>query len=133
MSMYRESQTPSIPHRSPFRIRDSQLAKMQQSHSMITKIAFTYSNEITNPHFHQVDRWSFSSELGNMWNMKPILETCTKENQHHNNNNVSMFSSGNLLTQLLVSQAILDSNDFKILSFEKLDALKKVSTSLASH
>lgn len=110
--MYRESQTPSIPHRSPFRIRDSQLAKMQQSH---------------------IDRWSFSSELGNMWNMKPILETYTKEHQHHNNNNVSMFSSGNLLTQLLVSQAILDSNDFKILSFEKLDSLKKEYSELHEH
>lgn len=58
-----------------------------------------------------------------MWNMKPIiLETYdTKQNQS------DMFSSGNLLTQLLVSQAILDSNDYKILSFEKLENLKRVS------
>lgn len=61
-------------------------------------------------------------ELVNMWNMKP-LETFNEKNKDQNEN---LFSSGNLLTQLLVSQAILDSNEFKILSFEKLDKLKKV-------
>lgn len=61
-------------------------------------------------------------ELVNIWNMKP-LETFNEKNKDQNEN---LFSSGNLLTQLLVSQAILDSNEFKILSFEKLDKLKKV-------
>ncbi|KAI9260961.1 hypothetical protein EDC94DRAFT_520148 [Helicostylum pulchrum] len=102
MPILRDSRTPSIPHRSPFRIRDSHMAKIQQS-----------SN---------VDRWSFSMELGNLWNMKPVENYDTK----FNDEKTSMFSSGNLLTQLLVSQALLDSNQFEILSFEKLDNLKKV-------
>lgn len=61
-------------------------------------------------------------ELGNLWNMKPVENYDKKFNEEK----TSMFSSGNLLTQLLVSQALLDSNQFEILSFEKLDNLKKV-------
>lgn len=71
-----------------------------------------------------IDRWSFSMELGNLWNMKPVENYETKYNTQES---TSMFSSGSLLTQLLVSQAILDSNEFEILSFEKLDDLKKVN------
>lgn len=76
-----------------------------------------------------VDRWSFTLELvGNMWNMKPVLE---QEVVYHNDfekrsENTTMFSSSFLLTQLLISQAVLDSNDFKILTFDNLDKLKKV-------
>lgn len=33
MHMLRESRTPSVPNRSPFRIRDSQLSKMQQQNN----------------------------------------------------------------------------------------------------
>ncbi|KAI8094366.1 Up-regulated during septation-domain-containing protein [Thamnidium elegans] len=68
-------------------------------------------------------------ELGNLWNMKPVENYDTK----FNDKKTSMFSSGNLLTQLLVSQALLDSNQFKILSFEKLDNLKKEQVELHQH
>lgn len=61
-------------------------------------------------------------ELVNMWNMKPHEPFNEKKKDQGEN----LFSSGNLLTQLLVSQAILDSNEFQILPFEKLDKLKKV-------
>jgi coenzyme F420-reducing hydrogenase delta subunit len=63
-----------------------------------------------------------------MWNMKPVLE---EEVVYHDGfekkpENKTMFSSSFLLTQLLISQAVLDSNDFKILTFDNLDKLKKV-------
>lgn len=78
-------------------------------------------------------------ELVNMWNMKPAVmvdtfnnttTTTTTKYSHSNNKEQqqgNMFSSGNLLTQLLVSQAILDSNEYKTLSFENLEQLKRVS------
>jgi len=75
----------------------------------------------------KVDRWSFTMELGNMWNIKPhhdVYDLDSTKNQHHAMD--TMFSSSHLLTQLLISQAILDSNEFKVLTFDTLDKLKKV-------
>lgn len=66
-------------------------------------------------------------ELVNMWNIKPhhdLYGIDTNKSQYHHLD--TMFSSSHLLTQLLISQAILDSNDFKVLTFDKLDKLKKV-------
>lgn len=53
-----------------------------------------------------------------------------QQQQHYN---INMFSSSHLLTQLLVSQAILDSNEFEILTFENLDKLKKVIQNLTKN
>ncbi|CEP10817.1 hypothetical protein [Parasitella parasitica] len=87
----------------------------------------------TDKYLKHVDRWSFTMELVNMWNIKPdhgIYSMDSSKNQHrqrqqqhHHSDN--MFSSSHLLTQLLISQAMLDSNDYEILTFDKLDKLKK--------
>lgn len=74
------------------------------------------------------NRFSLAIEVNNMWNMKPIEVHKGEEQEKHYN--INMFSSSHLLTQLLVSQAILDSNEFKIQSFEDLDKLKKVIQNL---
>lgn len=66
-------------------------------------------------------------ELGSMWNIKPhhdVYALDSAKHQHHAMD--TMFSSTHLLTQLLISQAILDSNDFQVLTFDALDKLKKV-------
>ncbi|KAG2207264.1 hypothetical protein INT46_003183 [Mucor plumbeus] len=100
-----------VPSRSPFRIRDSQLKKQPNN-----------------------DRWSFTMELVNMWNIKPhhdLYGIDTNKSQYHHLD--TMFSSSHLLTQLLISQAILDSNDFKVLTFDKLDKLKKELLQIQDH
>ncbi|KAL7322476.1 hypothetical protein PS15p_211476 [Mucor circinelloides] len=107
----RESRSPMVPSRSPFRIRDSQLKKQPNN-----------------------DRWSFTMELGNMWNIKPhhdVYDLDSTKNQHHAMD--TMFSSSHLLTQLLISQAILDSNEFKVLTFDTLDKLKKELSQIQDH
>ncbi|KAI8387338.1 hypothetical protein BD560DRAFT_114849 [Blakeslea trispora] len=100
MTSFRESRSPTVPSRSPFRIRDSQLSKMTDS----------------------MDRWSFTSELDSLWNMKP--KTAYNKLDAETD---TMFSSSKLLTELLISQAIIDSSEFKPLSFDHLEALKKVN------
>ncbi|KAI8647878.1 hypothetical protein BD408DRAFT_3039 [Parasitella parasitica] len=116
MSILRDSRSPQVPSRSPFRIRDSQ-SKKQPDH----------------------DRWSFTVELVNMWNIKPdhglySMDSAKKQHQPHQQRQQqqqqqhpdTMLSSSHLLTQLLISQAILDSNDYEILTFDTLDKLTKV-------
>ncbi|KAI9249268.1 Up-regulated during septation-domain-containing protein [Sporodiniella umbellata] len=58
------------------------------------------------------ERWSLGIELEDMWHMKPV--------EHH-----LPTTQEDLFTQLLISQALLDSNDFAILSFEQVEKLKK--------
>jgi hypothetical protein len=79
------------------------------------------------------DRYSLAIEVGNMWNMKPKEMHQHQQQNQQQHYNINMFSSSHLLTQLLVSQAILDSNEFKILSFENLDKLKKVIQNLTKN
>ncbi|KAI9480750.1 MAG: Up-regulated during septation-domain-containing protein [Benjaminiella poitrasii] len=115
MSMLRDSCSPSPPTRSPFRVRDSQLAKMQNS--------------------KQAERWSFTAELNNMWNMKLIDNRGSKH--HHYGTMPSSSSSkataNQLLTQLLISQAMLDSSDYRTLSFENVDKFKKELIDIHAH
>ncbi|CAO3679597.1 unnamed protein product [Rhizopus stolonifer] len=58
------------------------------------------------------ERWSLGLELDDMWHMKPV--------EHH-----LPITHDNLFIQLLISQALLDSNDYEILSFEQVESLKK--------
>ncbi|KAK4520878.1 uncharacterized protein ATC70_006759 [Mucor velutinosus] len=82
----------------------------------------------------RADRWSFTMELGNMWNMKPQHDVYALDNARHQHHAMdTMFSSSHLLTQLLVSQAILDSNDFQVLTFDTLDKLKKELSQIQDH
>ncbi|KAI8373514.1 hypothetical protein EDC96DRAFT_22176 [Choanephora cucurbitarum] len=106
MTSFRESRSPAVPSRSPFRIRDSHLSRMTDN----------------------MGRWSFTSELDSLWNMKPkaVYNQTDTEND-------TMFSSSNLLVELLISQAILDSSEFKALSFDNLEALKKVGLKICYH
>ncbi|KAL9549577.1 hypothetical protein MBANPS3_005143 [Mucor bainieri] len=110
----RESRSPMVPSRSPFRIRDSQLKKQ--------------------PNNVRADRWSFTMELGNMWNMKPHHDVYVLDSTKHQHPPMdTMFSSSHLLTQLLISQAILDSNDYQVLTFDTLDKLKKELLQIQDH
>lgn len=45
MPIRRDSRTPNIPHRSPFRIRDSQMAKIQESSNGKISFFFTYNRD----------------------------------------------------------------------------------------
>ncbi|KAG0746625.1 hypothetical protein G6F57_004711 [Rhizopus arrhizus] len=92
---------PLIPSRSPFRIRDSQQTKAQHPINIVTE---------------DQQRWSFALELDDMWHMKPVQQ---------NQQPTQPVVQDDLFTQLLISQAILDSNDFEILSFEQVESLKK--------
>lgn len=51
-----------------------------------------------------------------MWHMKPVQQ---------NQQPTQPVVQDDLFTQLLISQALLDSNDFEILSFEQVESLKK--------
>ncbi|EIE84185.1 hypothetical protein RO3G_08895 [Rhizopus delemar RA 99-880] len=92
---------PLIPSRSPFRIRDSQQTKTQHPINIVTE---------------DQQRWSFALELDDMWHMKPVQQ---------NQQPTQPVVQDDLFTQLLISQALLDSNDFEILSFEQVESLKK--------
>ncbi|CEI86060.1 hypothetical protein RMCBS344292_00506 [Rhizopus microsporus] len=100
--------SPLLPSRSPLRIRDSQLSKAQ--HRPI--------NIVTDD-----QRWSLALELDDMWHMKPIEELPPP----------TTLVQNDMFTQLLISQAILDSNDFEVLSFEQVELLKKEYQDLCDH
>ena len=126
MTSFRESRSPAVPSRSPFRIRDSHLSKMTDN---IGTIFLFVRHKIQCAHFaFYIDRWSFTSELDSLWNMKPKAAYNKTDTE-----NDTMFSSSNLLVELLISQAILDSSEFKALSFDNLEALKKVGAKICHH
>jgi hypothetical protein len=63
-------------------------------------------------------------ELESIWKLKSSKVTLSQEIQKKS------FSSDDMLMQLLVSHAVVDSRDFKVLSFEEFEALKQVGYSL---
>ncbi|SAM08795.1 hypothetical protein [Absidia glauca] len=69
-------------------------------------------------------RFSLTTEVAKMWRSQSAPFPATSDdslgNSKHKSNR-TMIESGDLLNELLVSQAVLDSKDFKLLSFEELD------------
>ncbi|KAI8878630.1 hypothetical protein K501DRAFT_195372, partial [Backusella circina FSU 941] len=95
----RDIHSPALPSRSPFRIRDSQLAKIHQSKN---------------------ERWSLSEELDTLWTIKAHNYASVTPKEP-----AKVDLTDHLLTQLLISQAVIDSKDYEILSIDNLERLKK--------
>ncbi|KAI8341752.1 Up-regulated during septation-domain-containing protein [Chlamydoabsidia padenii] len=70
-------------------------------------------------------RFSLTTEVAKMWRSQsapfPTISDDLDEADKDGKKNRMMIESGDLLNELLVSQAVLDSKDFKLLSFEELD------------
>ncbi|KAI9008941.1 hypothetical protein CLU79DRAFT_499002 [Phycomyces nitens] len=113
--------SPSVPARSPYRIRDSQ-ASVRMSEKPQERIISHHA--IEEPvsrlrHLSAADRSSLSAELSRLWRYKPDLAPKPPAIRS------KVDGTDDLLLQLLVSQACLDARDFEILSFEHLDTLKQ--------
>ncbi|KAI8874880.1 hypothetical protein K501DRAFT_327681 [Backusella circina FSU 941] len=164
--------SPTIPTRSPFRIRDSQASAQNMSQSNNSQYNMhqnnnhhynnnaqntsssssnynnsNYSNNNYNKnnsnsnnkniitsssHVKEPSTYSISSdsssvstdddlthELESIWKLKSSKATSSQEIQK------KAFSSDDMLMQLLVSHAVVDSRDFKVLSFEEFEELKQ--------
>ncbi|KAI8097534.1 Up-regulated during septation-domain-containing protein, partial [Halteromyces radiatus] len=154
--------SPTLPTRSPQRVRDSQTSTSQSFYSStenaysnnnrqyhptstspipslsfnnndFTSLSTTYNNSSSvytesltassppsRPRLSEA-RFSLTSEVAKMWRSQSAPYPSSNEPV----DNKMMMESGDLLNELLVSRAILDSRDFKLLSFEDLDKVKQ--------
>lgn len=75
-------------------------------------------------------RFSLTTEVAKMWRSQsapfPVTSEDSIGNSKIDKTNRTIIESGDLLNELLVSQAVLDSKDFKLLSFEELDRVNHV-------
>ncbi|KAI8365497.1 hypothetical protein EDC96DRAFT_443638, partial [Choanephora cucurbitarum] len=113
------SLSPTLPTRSPFRIRDSLQQQQQQikaSHDEPSTI-YTSVSSSSSSSANTVDD-DLTHELQNIWKLKPI-DTAIKQE-------TIQIDSEDMLMQLLVSHAVIDSKEYPILSFEEYEQLKQV-------
>ncbi|KAF7731960.1 hypothetical protein EC973_007065 [Apophysomyces ossiformis] len=113
---------PALPPRSPFRIRDSRISKGTSSASKSRHVQQRPCTET--PHHSSTPSFRLSSELARLWKIKPDL---TPKEPIQNTN---LQTTDELLTQLLISLAVLESREFQVLSFDEVDNLKKQHTDL---
>ncbi|KAI9319089.1 Up-regulated during septation-domain-containing protein [Dichotomocladium elegans] len=131
----RTSNSPSVPARSPFRIRDSQQSTNASSHKHVppspraTTTTATAAAAAVPPSFFD-DRATgpmqqpsrLSLDVSQIWKHKPP----PTPDQHANKDDGETKSNmDELLKQVLVSQALVDADNYKMLPFEKVDELKK--------
>ncbi|GAA5799845.1 hypothetical protein HPULCUR_005264 [Helicostylum pulchrum] len=121
--------SPTLPARSPFRIRDSQLAmanKTMGSHdvksssslsdeppsiySSVSSSSSTTSSATTDDDLAQ--------ELESMWKLKTNVHA-KKEPMKQD------INSEEMLMQLLISHAMIDAREYKVLTFEEFESLKQ--------
>ncbi|KAG2209756.1 hypothetical protein INT47_001904 [Mucor saturninus] len=112
--------SPTLPARSPFRIRDSQQGKMIGSHDTKSKSSSTIdtssSSSSTSSSVTTNDD-DLIQELESMWKLKSV-PTKPPTPKHD-------MSSEDMLLQLLISHAMIDSREFKVLTFEEFEKLKQ--------
>ncbi|KAI8353213.1 Up-regulated during septation-domain-containing protein [Blakeslea trispora] len=132
------SLSPTLPTRSPFRIRDSLQQQQQQSKLSHVNLVILGSKSNTSlieepsSIYTSVSSSSSSSantadddltyELQNIWKLKPI-DTAIKQE-------TVQIDSEDMLMQLLVSHAIIDSKEYPILSFDEYEQLKQYQSKL---
>ncbi|PHZ07610.1 uncharacterized protein RHIMIDRAFT_242424 [Rhizopus microsporus ATCC 52813] len=108
--------SPTLPARSPFRIRDSQASrKSAQEVKRVTHTEEPYSSLSSSTSSITTLDDDLSQELENIWKIKSPKHHQIKSDVQHQD----------LFLQLLVSQAMIDAQDYQILSFEKLESLKE--------
>lgn len=128
--------SPTLPARSPFRIRDSQ--QQQQHHhpkshdNILTKSSSSLLDEPPSIYSSVSSSSSTTSssantdddliqELEGMWKLKtnisqkPLLDEPMKVD----------INSEDMLIQLLISHAVIDAREYKVLTFEEFEALKQ--------
>ncbi|KAI9249907.1 hypothetical protein BY458DRAFT_563625 [Sporodiniella umbellata] len=121
----RSSLSPTLPARSPFRIRDSQAsARKSSQQEQVTKIISTeepsiYSSLSSSTSSVTTLDDDLNQELENMWKIKSPTNLKRPEVQQQD-----------LFLQLLISQAVIDAREYKVLSFEEIEALKEVKMRL---
>ncbi|OBZ89906.1 hypothetical protein A0J61_02031 [Choanephora cucurbitarum] len=121
------SLSPTLPTRSPFRIRDSLQQQQQQIKASHGNKSNTSSLDEPSTIYTSISSSSSSSantvdddlthELQNIWKLKPI-DTAIKQE-------TIQIDSEDMLMQLLVSHAVIDSKEYPILSFEEYEQLKQ--------
>ncbi|KAI8986411.1 Up-regulated during septation-domain-containing protein [Pilobolus umbonatus] len=121
--------SPTLPARSPFRIRDSQLSaatssRIISSHDIYSKPSnhedLSAYSPITSPSTTNSSAADddLTFELETIWKLKPHMEPL-KEPGH------PKIDSDEMLTQLLISQAIIDAKEYKMLTFDEIESLKE--------
>ncbi|KAG2229198.1 hypothetical protein INT48_003882 [Thamnidium elegans] len=128
--------SPTLPARSPFRIRDSQLAmanKTMGSHdvksssslldeppsiySSVSSSSSTTSSATTDDDLAQ--------ELESMWKLKTNVQSKKEPIKQD-------INSEEMLMQLLISHAMIDAREYKVLTFEEFETLKQHHARLKS-
>ncbi|CAO3634537.1 unnamed protein product [Cunninghamella blakesleeana] len=141
--------SPTLPTRSPQRVRDSQTSTSQSLYTSDSGYASRYYQSTNSPipsvnnESYRSDndylnissssspppsrprlsdaRFSLSKEVSKLWkNQDAKIDTA-----NNNHENKMMQDPNELLNQLLISQAVIDSQGFKLLSFDELEKLNQ--------
>ncbi|KAI8390872.1 Up-regulated during septation-domain-containing protein [Radiomyces spectabilis] len=138
-----DSHSPSVPARSPFRIRDSQASLSRKKSTTDSIASHTSHHKLSNAgpldsayHSHSTkhapsihtdtiqknETDDLTAELVHLWkvNPPPTLDAGVSTKLP-----TVTESTDDLLIQLLVSQAMLDAHTFDILSFDEVEKIKK--------
>ncbi|KAI8076215.1 hypothetical protein BDF21DRAFT_342806 [Thamnidium elegans] len=114
--------SPTLPARSPFRIRDSQLAmanKTMGSHDEPPSIYSSVSSSSSTTSSATTDD-DLAQELESMWKLKTNVQSKKEPIKQD-------INSEEMLMQLLISHAMIDAREYKVLTFEEFETLKQVS------
>ncbi|CEP13238.1 hypothetical protein [Parasitella parasitica] len=133
--------SPTLPARSPFRIRDSQQAAVAAA-TTAASFATSRSHDTSNKSNSSLDEQpaiyssisssssssvatveeDISQELETMWKLKPNAQP---QPLLHGKDVTLDISSDDMLMQLLISHAVIDAREYKVLSFEEYETLKQ--------
>ncbi|KAG1324638.1 hypothetical protein G6F62_008984 [Rhizopus arrhizus] len=111
----RSSASPTLPARSPFRIRDSQVSARKSSQQAKVEEPNIYHSSLSSStsSITTLDD-DLSQELENMWKIRSPTKHVKSE-----------VHQQDLFLQLLVSQAMIDAREYKVMSFEEIEHLKE--------
>ncbi|KAI9491213.1 hypothetical protein BDB00DRAFT_834344 [Zychaea mexicana] len=123
-------QHPSVPARSPFRIRDSQTSVASRAPS--TTVTKPFQSTKWSPTFESEEprnvidnRASLSVEVARMWKRQPAVGASNDQDKGRKDDKSKEEGMDGLLGQLLVSQALVDAELYNTLTFEQLSELKQ--------
>ncbi|KAI8968315.1 Up-regulated during septation-domain-containing protein [Mycotypha africana] len=123
--------SPTLPVRSPFRIRDSQqqqqnnkLSHEQKSIRSNSSIDIDSSISSSSSSSIVTLEDDLAHELENLWKYKSTSSTASNVAKTAQVKKASI-NSDDMLLQLLISQAMIDAKDYKILKYEEIETLKQ--------
>ncbi|GAA5813178.1 hypothetical protein MFLAVUS_006652 [Mucor flavus] len=121
--------SPTLPARSPFRIRDSQLAManktmgshdVKSSSSLLDEPPSIYSSvsSSSSTTSSATTDEDLAQELESMWKLKTNVQAKKEPIKQD-------INSEEMLMQLLISHAMIDAREYKVLTFEEFESLKQ--------